>query len=160
MTKGRRLSGPWLGSARAGCTILAAAALLLCSSAGHAFKQKGGNCAACHRLTKEEVAPILQKLRAPEATIADMRMSPVKGLWEVSAVNRGRPLVFYLDFSKTYVMAGPLFDKRTGADMTRQRLAEMERAKRVDVKGIALEDALVIGNQVAANRVIVFTDPG
>jgi thiol:disulfide interchange protein DsbC len=125
----------------------------------YAFQEKGEDCMKCHKLDRNEVVSILQKLRAPEAKILEIKMSPVKGLWQVSAENRGKFIVLYVDFSKNYLMAGTLFDYRTGVDLTLKKITELEQARRIDTSGLSLEEALVIGKKTASTKVIVFSDP-
>lgn len=117
------------------------------------------NCEKCHSLSADNVQDIMKKLRAPNAKILNIQMSPVKGFWEVSIEDKGRYGVVYIDFSKKYLLGGPVIDVNAGIDMTRQRIDELNKSRRVDLSRIPLGDALVLGNEKAAKKVIVFTDP-
>jgi thiol:disulfide interchange protein DsbC len=106
-----------------------------------------------------EVQDILIKIKRPDAKILNIQMSPVKGLWEVTIENKGQFEMFYVDFSKTYLIPGPIIDLNTGVDKSREQLTELEKKRRIDLSRIPLEDALLVGEKEATVRVIVFTDP-
>jgi len=106
-----------------------------------------------------EVQNILIKIKRPDAKILSIQMSPVKGLWEVTIENKGQFEMFYVDFSKTYLIPGPIIEVNTGIDKSRERLIELERSRRIDLSRIPLEDALILGDKEATVKIIVFTDP-
>ncbi len=119
------------------------------------------NCQKCHTLDKKEVQQILAKFNAPDADVTDIKMSPVRGLWEVTVDEKGKKGVLYVGFSKKYIMPGPIFEVETAANKTQESLGgAAEPAERyVDVAKIPLGDALVMGDKDAPKKVIVFTDP-
>ncbi|MDH5203076.1 MAG: DsbC family protein [Nitrospirota bacterium] len=118
------------------------------------------NCEKCHSLTALTVQDILKKLKAPDIKILNIQMSPVKGFWEVSIEDRGRYGLLYVDFSNKYIFArGSIIDINAGIDKSRQRLDELNRSKRIDLSRIPLGDALLLGDEKAVKKVIVFTDP-
>jgi thiol:disulfide interchange protein DsbC len=86
-------------------------------------------------------------------------MSPVYGLYEVIIDNKGQYELFYVDFSKTYLLSGPIIDLHTGINKSVEQLTELEKKRRIDLSRIPLGDALILGNKKATNKVIVFTDP-
>ena len=133
--------------------------LMFSASLGYGFEQKGGDCMKCHTLDKKDAEAVLKGLQAPDPKILDIRMSSVKGLWEVSGQIKGMPFLVYVDFAKKYVTPGPFMETTTGLNVTRQRLSELERARRVDFSRIPLENALLLGKNSAPVRVVVFTDP-
>jgi len=112
-----------------------------------------------YNLTTIEVQDILIKIKRPDAKILSIRMSPVYGLSEVVIDNKGQFELFYVDFSKTYLIPGPIIDLNTGIDKSRERLTECEKKRRIDLSRIPLEDALILGDNKATKKVIVFTDP-
>jgi thiol:disulfide interchange protein DsbC len=59
----------------------------------------------------------------------------------------------YIDFSKQYVVAGNIYR------LPEQQVQKSRPVEQIDVGRIPLEDALLLGNPMAENRVIVFTDP-
>src|SRR5271157_6379488 len=78
---------------------------------GHAFSTSGcdGDCRKCHTLTSEETLGILKQIHST-AKIVGIQMSPVKGLWEVTLDDNGKKGIFYTDFSKKYLIAGPIVE--------------------------------------------------
>lgn len=117
------------------------------------------DCMKCHTLSKEEVQKILALTNSPDAKIIKLQMSPVRGLWEVSVDNKGKRGLFYVDFSKKYMVAGQIIEVNAGIDKTRERLTEINKDRKVDRSKIPLKNALLLGDKKAANKVIVFTDP-
>ena len=89
-----------------------------------------------------------------------IRNSPVNGLWEVAVENKGQRFVIYVDFSKRYVTGGSFIDYAIHKDITRERIDELNKDRRVDLSKVPLQDALVIGKADAQVKVVVFTDPG
>lgn len=118
------------------------------------------NCMECHSISKQDVAGILTKLDAGHVKVLDIQISPVRGLWEVIFEDKGQRGVLYVDFSKQYIVSGPIIAVDKRIDVTRQKLDELERDRRVDVSKIPLHDAIIMGNPNAAKKVIMFTDPG
>jgi thiol:disulfide interchange protein DsbC len=111
-------------------------------------------------LAESEVAPILEKLNMPKAKVLAIRQSPVAGFWEVGVENGGRRFVIYVDPSRKYVTPGPFIDYASRRDITRERVDELNRDRRIDVSRLSLNEALVIGKRDAPVRVVIFTDPG
>lgn len=111
-------------------------------------------------LSENEVIPILEKLNMPQAKVLAIRQSPVAGFWEVGVENGGRRFVIYVDPSRKYVTPGPFIDYASRRDITRERIDQLNRDRRVDVSRLSLSEALVIGKRDAPARVVVFTDPG
>jgi len=126
-----------------------------------AFGQGGcdGECNTCHALTKTEARDIMKKLKIPDPNVRDIRMSPVKGLWEVSVDSQGKTGLFYIAFSKNYIVQGQIVEVATGVDKTAEQYKVMQDSKKIDVSRISLTNALVLGDRKAKKRVIVFTDP-
>jgi thiol:disulfide interchange protein DsbC len=126
-----------------------------------AFDKNGHemDCQKCHVLTNQEAKEILKNVKIPEAEILKVQLSPVKGIWEVSFMNQGRPAVLYVDFSKTFLLAGPVVDIKSGKNRTQERLAKLQESRRVDFSKIPLNQGLVVGDSLAPQKVAVFTDP-
>ncbi len=127
----------------------------------YAFSQGGceGDCRKCHALSNKEANGILKKMNIPGAKIIDVQQSPVKSLWEISIDDKGKRGIFYVDFSKQYVIPGPIVEVGTGSNKTMERLQKMQPERKVDASKIPLSGALVMGNKNAVKKVIVFTDP-
>lgn len=118
-----------------------------------AFQGKGcmGECAGCHTLNKDEASKLL-KTEKFKATITDIKGAPVKGIWEVEITRDGKAFKVYVDFGKKYLMQGLSF-------MPIEQIGERPPLKKVDLKDIPLEKAIVMGDPEAEKRIIVFDDP-
>ncbi len=77
-------------------------------------------------------------------------------MWEIAVESKGQKAVTYVDFSKKYLISGSLIDIKTKSNLTQERFLEINKT---DVSKIPLDDALLMGDKNAKNRVIVFTDP-
>ena len=117
------------------------------------------DCQKCHTITNQEAREILQNMKIPGEEIIKVQLSPVKGLWEVSFVNKGKPTVVYVDFSKSFILPGPVVEIKGGKNKTQERLAKIQEIRRVDFSKIPLNQGLVMGDVPAPHKVAVFTDP-
>ena len=117
------------------------------------------DCQKCHSITNQEIKEILKNLKAPDAEIVSVQLSPIKALWEVSINNKGRAGLFYVDFSKNYILSGSVIEVKTGRNMTRDQVTKLEESRRVDFSKIPLGQALVMGDAASPLKVAVFTDP-
>ena len=109
-----------------------------------------GKCSDCHVLSKEEAAKLL-KTDVFKAQVREVRMSPVKGLWEIEVSQGDKVFLVFIDFTKKYLVEG----RYTAID----QLGESRPLKKVDVKKIPLDNAIVVGNPKAEKKIIVFDDP-
>lgn len=129
--------------------------MLFLTSEVHAEQQTpcGTDCAKCHTLTPADAMAAIKGL----GNVKNVKMAPVKGLWELTLEKNGREGIAYLDFSKKYILAGTIFDiatgNRYGAPPTPPRI------KRTDFSRIPLKDSVVLGNPQGKKRIFVFTDP-
>ncbi len=143
--------------------LLFTAALLpmIFTSPLQAFDKTGCemNCQKCHTITNDDIKTILNKLKAPDAEIVKVQLSPMKSLWEVSINNKGKPIVFYVDFSKEFVVSGSIIEVKTGKNKTAEETTRLRDSRRVDFAKIPLNQALVLGDPSAQTKVAVFTDP-
>ncbi len=121
----------------------------------HAFETKGQECSKCHVLSKDQAGDLLKNV-IPDVVVLDVRNSPVRGVWEVDFESRGRKAIVYVDFSKKYFFSGALVSVGEKKNLTQERMIDLNR---VDVSQIPLNDALVMGDEKARIRAIVFTDP-
>jgi len=118
------------------------------------------DCMKCHTLNTEEVQGILGKLNKPDARILKVQMSPVRGLWEIAIEEKGGQRgLFYLDFSRKYLIAGPIVEVNAALNKTRERVAELNKNRKVNRSRIPLKNALLLGDKKAPKKIIVFTDP-
>jgi thiol:disulfide interchange protein DsbC len=134
--------------------VLLVIGLLLCTSTGYGFQQDGcgsGNCLDCHSLNREEAAVLL---KGKVDDVLNVKLSEVPGLWALETVYQGKTFPLYLDFSKKYIISGNVIRLQDGANMTPQ-----PPVNKVDVTAIPLEDAIILGDRKAPNKIIVFDDP-
>ena len=117
------------------------------------------DCQKCHTITNQDIKEILKNLKAPDAEILKVEVSPMKGLWEVSIMNKGRPGLLYVDFSKNYIISGSIIEVKTGKNKTMERVTQLQESRRVDFSKIPLGQALVMGDAASPQKVAVFTDP-
>jgi thiol:disulfide interchange protein DsbC len=132
--------------------------LLLCllpTGYSHGFEARGQECSKCHTLNKDEARDLLKHV-IPDLVILDVRLSPVKGVWEVNLESRGRKAIVYVDFLKKHFFSGALVSIGEKKNLTQERIIELSK---VDVSQIPLENSLIMGDEKARIRVIVFTDP-
>ncbi|HXW69634.1 MAG TPA: DsbC family protein [Dissulfurispiraceae bacterium] len=136
--------------------VFAAVMLFFHAVPAHTFSDSGcdGDCKKCHSITNDDVVGMLKKMNS-DASILGIQMSPVKGLWEVTVDDKGRKGVFYTDFSKKFMVAGPIIALDNGPT----RVDQIHNSRKVDVSRIPLDDAVVLGSHDAQKKVIVFTDP-
>jgi thiol:disulfide interchange protein DsbC len=126
-------------------------------TAGQAFSfdPKGQDCAKCHTLKKEEAESLLKSL-SQDIKVLQVEVSPLKALWEIFYEAAGRKGIVYIDFGKKFLVSGNLISFKDRANVTQDRMTALNK---VDVSKIPLSDALVMGDEKAKYRVIVFTDP-
>ncbi len=140
--------------------MFAAVILFFNAVPAHTFSESGcdGDCKRCHSITNDDVRGMLKKMNS-NAEIVGIQMSPVKGLWEVTVDDKGRKGIFYTDFSKKFMIAGPILEVDNASNRTLASNDKIQNNRKVDVSRIPLGNALVLGSQSAQKKVIVFTDP-
>ncbi len=140
--------------------VFAAMVLFFNAVPAHTFSDSGcdGDCKKCHSITNDDVTDMLKKMNS-NAKIVGIQMSPVKGLWEVTVDDKGRKGMFYTDFSKKFMVAGPIVAFDDASKRTRDSIDKIQNNRKVDVSRIPLGNALVLGSRSAHKKVIVFTDP-
>ncbi|MBI5102664.1 MAG: DsbC family protein [Nitrospirae bacterium] len=138
--------------------ILFVAALLTMifhASYSEGFSSRGQDCSKCHTLRKEEAADLLKEL-VPNIKVRDVRVSPIKAVWEIELESDGKKGLIYVDFSKKYAVTGSVLDIKEKKNLTQDRFAEVNK---VDASKVPVKDAIVMGSKTAKNKIIVFTDP-
>lgn len=121
----------------------------------YSFSEKGQDCSKCHKLTTAEAANILKDL-IPNLKVLNVKISPIKGLWELTIESNNRKGIIYVDFTKKHFVSGSILNIAEKRNLTQERFEEINR---VDVSQIPLNDAIVVGNKNAKHKVIVFTNP-
>lgn len=135
--------------------------VLLFGSQAYGFGGCEEDCGKCHSLEQKEAEQILSKMKRTSAKVLDIKMSPVRGLWEVSVDDRGFRDVMYVGFSKKQIVRGTVIDIDQYAAKTQEKPVETKnsRAKYVDTSKVSLDSSLILGNINAEHKVLVFTDP-
>jgi thiol:disulfide interchange protein DsbC len=113
------------------------------------------NCASCHSLSKEEAGTIFKGL----GEVTEVKVSPVKGLYEVTVRQKNRQAVAYLDFGKKLLVPGPIFDIASKRPITPPPVDIPKIFSKADLDTIPLTNSIVMGNPNGKKRMIVFTDP-
>jgi len=129
--------------------------LVFSSSVVFAMKECGDvglDCGKCHTLTVEEANGLLKDVGGG---VKSVKLAPVKGLWELAVEKDGRQGVAYMNFSKKFIVAGPIFS----IDALKSAVKSAPPAKKVDVAAIPLANSIVMGNPKGKKRLFVFTDP-
>ncbi|MBI5212490.1 MAG: hypothetical protein HY957_03845 [Nitrospirae bacterium] len=130
-------------------------------NAAYAFSTGGceGDCKKCHSLSNQEANAILKKIKElSHVKILDIQLSPVKSLWEISLDDRGKRGVLYVDFSKKYIVPGPIIEVSSGSNKTAESIQKIPIGK-TDFSKISLETPFIMGKANAPKKVIVFSDP-
>jgi len=122
------------------------------AGSGHAKKD-------CTSLGGEGITDILKKLNASDAKVLGIADSPIKGVCEVVVEIMGQMKIFYLDVDKNYLILGSLVEVANMSNKTVEAIQRIQDKKRIDIAKIPLTDALVLGENGAAKKVVVFTDP-
>jgi len=106
----------------------------------------------CPALEKKKVDAVVKKL-VPDANIGEIKESPVKGVWEIAIEKNGKRGAISLDCSGKYlVQLMPL-------EAYLKQMEAQQAPQKVDVSKIPLGDAITVGANAAAKKVIVFSDP-
>jgi thiol:disulfide interchange protein DsbC len=137
------------------CVLAAFLALFLSAPAGAFRKETGspGDCAACHKLSKEEAGKVLAKI---VDNVVGVAPGPFPGVWEVDIAQNGKTFPLYLDYSLKYLFNGQFIRLSDMANLTGSRYQDLNR---VDVASIPVQDAIRIGSPSAKKTVIVLSDP-
>lgn len=128
---------------------------LLPLGSAHSFETKGQDCAKCHTLGNDEARDLLKGI-LQDPKIIEIRISPVKAVWEVFLESGGKKGLIYIDFSKKYLIRGSIISINEKKNLSGERLIELNK---IDVSQIPLHDALIMGDQNARIRIIAFSDP-
>lgn len=113
------------------------------------------DCAACHTLSKDEAGTIFKGL----GEVTEVKLSPLKGLFEVTVRQKDRQAVAYLDFGKKLLIPGPIFDIASKKPVTPPPVELPKIISKAELEKIPLADSLVMGNPNGKKRMFVFTDP-
>jgi len=110
---------------------------------------------SCSKMQKDDLLPLLKNL-APDIEILEIGTAPIEGLCEVAIETKGRKGILYTDPATKYIISGSILEIATKTNLSQERLIALNK---VDVSQIPLDNAILMGDKEAKNRVIVFTDP-
>ena len=83
--------------------LVVAISILQYASNSYGFSNKGENCSKCHTLQKEEAAALLKEID-PNVKILNIKVTPLKSLWEIDIESGNKKAVLYLDITKKYLI--------------------------------------------------------
>jgi thiol:disulfide interchange protein DsbC len=113
------------------------------------------NCAACHTLSKAEAETLLENF----GVVKDVKLAPVKGLYEVTLQQGNQQMAAYVDFGKKLILGGPIY-----AIATRNMISPLPtevpiHLSKLQMDSIKREYSIILGNHNGGKRLFVFTDP-
>ena len=142
---------------RIGISILFILALTISSAIAFTSVGEGhgaaGSCVDCHSLSTSEAKEILKGM---QGEVVATEFAEVPGLWKLRIQVQDKILPAYLDFSKSYLISGNVIRLNDGKNLTEETY---RKSNPVDVSSIPVDDALLLGNPDAENKITVFTDP-
>lgn len=102
--------------------------------------------------TTDALKVTLQKKLGGQATVSDVRKSPIVGLYEVTLGKQ----VIYSDPTGRYVLLGNIRDTNTGEDLTQTRVDQLNR---IDFAKLPFKDAVKVVHGKGERKIAVFSDP-
>jgi thiol:disulfide interchange protein DsbC len=111
----------------------------------------GGDCRECHTLDKKEAEEIIKKA-VPTGVVVDVKMAPVRGLWQVDFDVDGKHAVVFLDFLKQHLVVVQQI-------VPIESLGKPAAQRKIEFSKLPLKEALIMGPKHAKKKVAVFTDP-
>ncbi|OZB46972.1 MAG: disulfide bond isomerase, partial [Thiomonas sp. 14-66-4] len=102
--------------------------------------------------TTAEVRNALAKVLPNFPASAKIIKTPYAGLYEVDIGDR----VFYTDASGRYLFAGEILDTKTGTNMTKERIAELQK---ISWKDLPFKDSFKVVYGNGKRQIAVFEDP-
>ncbi len=113
------------------------------------------DCASCHALSKQDAGAIFKDI----GEVIDVKMSPVKGLYEVTVRQSNRQATAYLDFGKKLLLPGPVFEIATKRPLTPAPEELPKVLSKAELEKIPVTNSIIMGNPSGKKRMFVFTDP-
>jgi thiol:disulfide interchange protein DsbC len=121
----------------------------------HRYDAAYHNCAACHSLSKAEAGNLLKQF----GQVQEVKLSPIKGLYEVTIQQGDRQMAAYIDFGKKRILAGRIYDIASRKIMTPLPTEVPVKLSKAQFERLKPDDSLIMGNRNGAKRIYVFTDP-
>lgn len=112
-----------------------------------------------NHLTKEEASPLVAQIfKGRPFTIRQVNPGPIAGVWEVIIEIEAGKAILYIDGSRRYFFTGPVYTIHDLQNKTEESLLS-SADRRESLSQIPLEDALILGNEKAAKKIIAFLSP-
>ncbi|NOY13444.1 MAG: DsbC family protein [Deltaproteobacteria bacterium] len=112
-----------------------------------------GSCNDCHSLSKAEARDIFKDI---QGEVLSVDSAEVPGLWRIEMKMQDQKIPLYLDYSKSYLISGTVIRLKDRKNITEELYRKLNP---VDLSRIPTDDALLLGNPQATQKIIVFTDP-
>ena len=113
------------------------------------------SCSSCHTLSRQEATTLLHDL----GEVKDVKLAPVKGLYEVTMQRDNRQAIIYVDFGKKLLVPGPIFDLASKRTITPPPVELPKILSKAELAKIPTANSIVMGNPSGKKRLFVFTDP-
>lgn len=113
------------------------------------------NADTCPNLTEQDA----QELLGDIGRVVAVKCAPVQGLFELTIVRDNRQAVVYMDFSRKYLLPGPIFDIVSKQSVTPQPFELPKVLSKEQFAQLTPEHALLMGNPKGNKKIYVFTDP-
>lgn len=113
------------------------------------------NCAACHSLSKAEAGDLLKQF----GQVQEVKLSPVKGLYEITIQQGNRQMAAYIDFSKKLILTGRIYDIASRKIMTPLPAEIPMKLSKAQFERLKPGGSLIMGNRNGTKHMYVFTDP-
>jgi len=102
--------------------------------------------------TTDALKATLQMKLSGQASVTDVRKSPINGLYEVTVGKQ----IFYSDPTGRYLLLGNIRDTNTGDDLTQARVDQLNK---IDFASLPLKDAVKVVRGNGQRKIAVFSDP-
>lgn len=104
-------------------------------------------------MTREQAADLLKGI---QGEVVSVEPAEIPGLYQVALRTQGRVLPLYLDTSGAYLFTGNIIRITDRKNLTEEHFRALNP---VDLSTIPTDDAIILGNPDAGQKVLVFTDP-
>ena len=123
------------------------------------FAKSDQDCSKCHTLNAEQAKTALEGL-IPNIKVIHVQPAPITGLWEIGIDIGGKKAIVYLDYAKKNIISpatrGEVINLKTKTSLTQE---SFQKINKVDASQIPLKNALLLGDETAKHKIIVFDDP-
>ena len=103
-----------------------------------------------------EVRSVIESNLHSGAKIESVRRVPFADLYEVAVRSADGPLVYYVDGAATVVIAGSVFDAKSGRNLTEERLRKLSAIK---WDSLPFDSAITTVRGSGRRKIAVFSDP-